>query len=87
MMAPHVEQADALGEVLGLHNDLEVLLSTLADDPALAESPALDRLRKAVVKRRRALAAEALSLGARFFAEPTDALIRRWGDWFQLWRA
>ena len=87
MMAPHVAQADTLGELLGLHNDLEVLLGTLADDPALAKSRALERLRKAVLKRRRALAADSLSLGARFFAEPTDALTRRWGDWFQLWRA
>lgn len=86
IMDPHVAQADALGELLGAHNDLDVLLTTLSDDPALAGNPALESLETVVIERRRALAAEAVALGGRLFAEPADALTSRWGHWFRLWR-
>ena len=87
MMAPHVKQADALGELLGDHNDLDVLLTTLEAEPALDGSPALEPLRTEVLRRRRTLATDALRLGSRLFAEPADALADRWGRWWRLWRS
>lgn len=86
MLAPHVAEADALGEALGLHNDLDLLLAWLAGHPdrrvaSLAqEGPIL----RAGLARREALAECALARGARLFAEPARGLVRRWGGWWDL---
>ncbi|WP_209425311.1 CHAD domain-containing protein [Pararhodobacter sp. SW119] len=87
LMAPHVEQAGELGELLGDHNDLDVLLTTLESPRAPAAEPALAALREVVIARRRELAARSVALGSRLFAEPADALADRWERWWQLWRA
>lgn len=86
ILTPHVAQADLLGETLGDHNDLDILLTTLEGDPALADHPALSPLRVEVMAQRRKLAAQSLVLGARLLAEPPEALADRWGRWWGLWR-
>jgi CHAD domain-containing protein len=87
LMTSHVEQAGELGELLGDHNDLDVLLTTLeaSRDPG-AEAP-LAALREVVMARRQALAAQSVALGSRLFADRGDALADRWERWWQLWRA
>lgn len=86
MMAPHIAQADALGELLGDHNDLDVLLTTLETEPEPALEGVLEPLRTEILRRRRLLARDAVALGERLFAERADALAERWGRWWCLWR-
>jgi len=86
MLAPHVAEADALGEALGLHNDLDLLLAWLASHPdrrvaTLAQEGPILRAARA---RRDGLAACALARGARLLAEPARGLVRRWGGWWDL---
>lgn len=86
MMAPHVAQANILGELLGDHNDLDVLLTTLEADAANLPKRALKPLRREVMSRRQALAREAVCLGGRLLAESPESLADRWGRWWRLWR-
>lgn len=86
MMTAHIAAADALGEFLGDHNDLDVLAARLAgelpDDLAQPAATVID----AALERRRQLAGQALALGRRFLADPPEALVTRWGRWWALWR-
>jgi len=86
MMATHIAAADALGELLGDHNDLDVLAGPLARDFSGALSEPAGALIDAALLRRQALAGQAIELGRRFLAEPADALCARWGQWWALWR-
>jgi len=86
MMAPHIAAADALGEFLGDHNDLDVLAARLARDMPDALAPAAEAVTDAALVRRRHLAGQALVLGRRFLADPSRALLARWGRWWTLWR-
>lgn len=88
MMAPQIDAADLLGEDLGAHNDLDLLLIHLAAqaDPAVAalahDGPLADAARAA----RADLAARSLRQGARLLADKPGALSRRWGAWWDGWR-
>ena len=86
MMTPHIAAADALGEMLGDHNDLDVLLSRLKRDLRDDGSPVAAQLTELALKRRRQLAGRSLVLGQRFFADRPGALVTRWGRWWALWR-
>jgi CHAD domain-containing protein len=88
MMAPHVAAADALGEMLGDHNDIAVLLDDLAATEAALTRPAAFARFEARAKAERArLADRALVEGTRLFAGSGKALARRWGVWWAVWRA
>ena len=86
MMAPHIAAADALGELLGDHNDLDVLVHRLAQDMPEGLVPAAAALSELAQARRRQLAGRALLLGRRLLADRPEALVARWGRWWVLWR-
>lgn len=87
-MEAHEAAADKLGDLLGDHHDLAVLRATIAEDPAAHGEPETIEVFVAILTRRQqTLEAEALKLGARLFAEPTDALAERWGEWWEAWRS
>lgn len=86
IMAAHVAVVDELGELLGDHNDLDVLVQTLARDMTGDLSHPAAALIEAALLRQRALAEQAIALGRRLLAEPSDALCARWGQWWTLWR-
>jgi CHAD domain-containing protein len=88
MMAPHVAAADALGETLGDHNDVAVLLDYLATTDAARTRPdAFARLEALAMAERARLAGRALVEGTRLFAGSGKAFARRWGVWWAVWRA
>ncbi|MDR5655259.1 CHAD domain-containing protein [Ruixingdingia sedimenti] len=85
MMAPHLAAADALGELLGDHNDMDVLLHHIL--PLAADWPETQAaLAAAGMETRRDLARRALVLGRRLFAGPEDLLTDRWSVWWEVWR-
>lgn len=86
MMMPHIAAADALGELLGDHNDLDVLVTRLAHDLPDDMAPVAARLTALALKRRRQLAGRSLVLGRWLFADRPGALVARWGRWWVLWR-
>jgi CHAD domain-containing protein len=82
MMAPHAAATDALGELLGAHNDLAVLAEHLARGAAGRDDPATFRAIAAAVRTRRTVLADrALHLGTRLFAGKPKHLTARWGAW------
>jgi hypothetical protein len=86
-MRAHAQAADDLGDALGDHHDLAVLRATVAEAPAAYGEPVtIEVLEALVTRRQRTLEANALTLGARLFAEPTKALARRWGTYWEVWR-
>lgn len=90
VMEPHVARMDDLGETLGAHNDIDVLMLHLRapapDDPA-PDDPALAALERVALEERERLAARALAQGARILAGGSGDLVRRWGAWWALWHA
>jgi len=86
VMAPHIAAADRLGEMLGAHNDLDVLAARLRHDLPEDLEPIARELTDLALKRRRQLAGDALVLGRRLFADKPRALEARWGRWWALWR-
>lgn len=88
MMAPHIAAADALGELLGDHNDRDVLILGLAPAaPAIDHPEAFATLQAAALAQRRDAAARALVLGRRLLAGSPDHLVARWQGWWKVWRA
>lgn len=87
MMTPHIAAAAQLGDLLGLHNDLAVLVQRLRGPdmkgPLAAPAGALARV---AITQQRALARDAVALGARYLADPGKTLTRRWGLWWAVWR-
>lgn len=84
MMEAHSAIAERLGEMLGDHHDLYVIELALPGPLNAAQSNALaERLET----EQRRIEAAAFPLGARFFAEPPEALTARWREWYALWRA
>jgi CHAD domain-containing protein len=82
LIAPYAEAANRLGDLLGLHHDLEVLVDRL-EAPRRKEAKAL--LARART-RQAELWDEADALGARLFAEKPSALADRWVALWQVWR-
>ncbi|MFN3641651.1 MAG: CHAD domain-containing protein [Gemmobacter sp.] len=88
MMAPHVAAADDLGEALGLHNDIAVLMTHLTGSDAAAAHPAaFAALADHALAERARIADAALREGARLFAGSGRALARRWAVWHADWQA
>jgi CHAD domain-containing protein len=88
VMKAHRDAADRLGETLGAHHDLEVFRQGLAAKARdLSASKDLDALLDAVERRRLALEAEILPLGARLLAEPPKNLTSRWRSYWEIWQA
>ncbi|MFN3955347.1 MAG: CHAD domain-containing protein [Pararhodobacter sp.] len=83
MMAPHFAAADALGEVLGEHNDLDGLVAFLRASEHGLSKAAQRRLIARAERRRHKLAKQALADGRRLFIDPPDALCARWRGWWQ----
>ncbi len=89
VMAPHVAAADTLGELLGDHNDLDVLCAFLQSRVDAGDCPegaaALPALRAEVLQPRRLLAEKAVALGERLFAPPARAVTDQWAAWWCAW--
>lgn len=86
MMNPHIAAADDLGEWLGEHNDIDVLMAFLDARAADLPPDALRRLHKAALTRRRMLAKRSLRAGERLFTGGAAPLLERWGGWWRIWR-
>ena len=87
MLAPRIEATDRLGETLGDHHDLAMLGEALDAGLGAAAQVDLAPLTRLLRARQAREETEAVRLGARLFAEEPEALTRRWGHWFSLWRA
>lgn len=83
MMAPHLEAAEALGELLGDHNDLDGLIGFLESAEHGLGAPAVERLLARARARRRKLARRALMEGERLFVDRPGALCARWRGWWE----
>ncbi|KEO52887.1 CHAD domain-containing protein [Thioclava pacifica] len=83
MLHPREDALDMLGELIGDHHDLHVLRGAIPESFDPDHSAALAQLISAEQTR---LETEALTLGARLFAEKPEALAVRWGAWYRLWR-
>jgi CYTH domain-containing protein/CHAD domain-containing protein len=78
------EQAHRLADLLGDHHDLAVLAGDLEGRQLGADETAT--LAAAIVERQRELAAEALELGGRLYAEKPKAFRRRLRVYWDAWR-
>lgn len=81
-LAARGEMLGRLGDLLGEQHDLCVLEARIAG----GKGKALRKLGDAAAKRRAALEAEALRLGAVLFEEPCKARVRRWEKAWDAWR-
>lgn len=69
-----VADLDALGELLGLENDLAVLAARLLDDPLLAgDGGSADRIHEVIDARRAKLQKKAFRLGAKLYSDTPKA--------------
>ena len=87
-MAKHIAQIDTLGEVLGDHNDLDVMIVFLKTRDGLSEADrnARDIFIRHAMTHRRALARRALVLGQDVLEPPPDTLVGQWQTWWARWR-
>lgn len=81
-MAPQIAAADRLGEELGDHHDLAVLVDVLAP---LKSRPA-KTLAALARKRQKVLIRAARADACRLFADSAPCLTDRWRQWWQVWR-
>ncbi len=82
-----VESAGQLGELLGQHHDIDVLLETLRNSPADGVDPGMcQRLADNVVGDADALKVEAFALAARLLAEKPSRFRARMLSYWQAWR-
>jgi CHAD domain-containing protein len=88
VIQPFSESAERLSDLLGLHHDLAVLSETLGGDPTTL-APGLDAAAIVALARRRQqeLATRAHTLGRQLLAERPGALRRRFGAYWEGWRA
>ncbi len=80
LLDARISAADTLGELLGDHNDLSVLLGHLPEDPST------DPLRIATSRRQDKLLARAAPLSRRLLAGPPDALAAECAALWKNWR-
>ena len=79
--------AEQLGEVLGDHHNLYVLLDTLDKSPSRYGSPAqLEAVASVAERHSRALEDQAFTLGRQLLAEKPEALIERFQSYWKSWR-
>lgn len=88
VMRPIIAEADRLGEALGDHHDLAVLVDHLQ---ALPDDVARPEARQAVTALARdaqqAIEATTFPLGARLFAGDPEEMADLWLKWWKIWRA
>jgi CHAD domain-containing protein len=84
-MAGHAEEAHRLSDLLGDDHDLAVLRESLLTDAATAPTD-LDSVIRLIDHRRRQLQVQALSVGARLYAEKPKAFVRRLRAYWRAWR-
>lgn len=83
-MTAHARAADDLGEMLGLHHDLAVLIDHVeASDLATKDRKAIVSMAQ---KRQKKLEKRSHELADRLFAGSDRDLVDRWGTWWQVWR-
>lgn len=86
-MRAHVRAAHALGELLGQHHDLTVLLDTLAREPgAVGTNADAEVLAGLAGSLQAVLQAQAFSAGAALFADKPKALADSWIARYAAWR-
>ena len=79
--------ADQLGEVLGDHHNLSVLVDTLDKSPSRYGSPAqLETLAGVVERHSKALESQAFTIGRQLLAEKPEALVDRFQSYWKSWR-
>lgn len=87
MMKPISSAAGRLGEALGDHHDLDMLLTHVAELPTdLVPAEVFEDLATRAADARHALEAQAFGLGARLFAGDPDEMADLWIRWWRLWR-
>jgi len=85
-MKQRAEDAHTLAELLGDHHDCHVFEQTIRADPdAYGSADTVETVIKLTRRRRALLEEQAHRLGARLQAERTDALVDRWGAWWEAW--
>jgi CHAD domain-containing protein len=85
-LKPRAETVHHLTNLLGDHHDIHVFVETLGTEPDAFGEPETIALLTAMGERLADdLERRALALGARLFAEETDALTARWGAWWSAW--
>lgn len=86
LLKPRLKAAHRLTDLLGDHQDLQVLRSTLRDEPHLLDQPRDTQVLVGAVDRRQAeLRAEAEPLARRIFAETPKAAAARFGAFWEVW--
>jgi len=85
MMEPYAHALSDLGDILGEQHDLVVFHPILMEADLKAKT--LHLLEEIVAEERLSLEARALTLGTRVFTDTPKALSRRWGAWWNIWRA
>ncbi|MFN7003275.1 MAG: CHAD domain-containing protein [Roseinatronobacter sp.] len=87
-MTAHIAACDALGESLGDHNDLDVLMVFLDNHTDLPpeDQSAREIFRGHCLARRKALALEAIYQAKTVFRQSPDALAAKWQRWWRDWR-
>lgn len=87
ILKAHGNAAERLNDLLGDHHDLSVFRQELGHAPDAFGAQKNIEVMFGLARRRQALLeAEAFALGFRLLAEPADALIARWGDYWTIWR-
>lgn len=81
-MAPHITTADRLGEALGDHHDLAVLIDLLTEMNGKGAKTVVILARK----HQDALMDTARTDAQRLFADSADCLVGRWRQWWRVWR-
>lgn len=87
-MARHITRIDDLGEALGDHNDLDVMIAFLQARDELSDA---DRHARALfiphaMAQRRTQARRALDLAQSVLAPSPDKLVGQWQRWWNHWR-
>ena len=86
-MAPLVEHADHLGELLGEDHDLAVLAQRLTTTPErFGGEETRELLFALIARRRKELEEEALLLGQRLLQDPPPVFARRLQGYWKAWR-
>jgi hypothetical protein len=86
-MKAHVACAEELGDLLGEHHDLVLLLDVIAAQASKFDDAARIEVMAGLVRSRQSvLAARAFALGTRLLAERPSALASSWGARYAAWR-
>ena len=85
-IGPAADQAHELGDLLGDHHDLEVLIEDARGRRELLDSESAKTLRKLAKRRQAELLEQAFELGRRLYAEKPKAFGRRFEGYWHAWR-